>query len=207
MVRKILPMLLVLIGLSLAACGEYGQVEQGRVVKYDTSTTPATAWIIKDNGIDDKHPKYDVLPAHKFTIPTDPGEMGQAPHVGKRVNLNVQDKVITMYNFETEQFDKLPFELISNDTDVSVRRKHPLVWDNATGKERKFPEINAAERTIKIYSRRQEVLSLIKLSPEDFSKYKEEDWDAGDEVRIYYKEDGKALRFMNVTRTDFTKRK
>lgn len=207
MVRKILPMLLVLVGLSLVGCDKYGEVEQGRVVKYDKTTTPPTAWIIKDSGTNDKQPKYDVLPAHKFTIPTDPAEMGEAPMAGLRVNLNVQDKIITMYNMETSQFEKLPFELINNDTNVSVRRKHPLVWDDNTGKARKFPEVNEAERTIKIYSRRQEILSEIKLSPEDFAKYKTEDWDAGDEVRIYYKEDGKSLRFMNVTRTDLTRRK
>ena len=29
---------------------------------------------------------------------------------------------------------------------------------------------------------------------------------AGDDVRIYYKESGKALRFMNVFKTDITRR-
>ena len=31
-------------------------------------------------------------------------------------------------------------------------------------------------------------------------------WDAGDEVRIYYKEEGKSLRFMNVSQTDIFKK-
>ena len=51
------------------------------------------------------------------------------------------------------------------------------------------------------------MLATIKLPPEDCAKYGEKDWDAGDEVRVYYKEPGKSLRFMNVTRTDFSKRK
>jgi hypothetical protein len=31
-------------------------------------------------------------------------------------------------------------------------------------------------------------------------------WDAGDEVRIYYKEAGKARRLMNITKTDIFKK-
>lgn len=208
MVRKILPMLLVLIGLSLVGCGGHdGLVEQGRVVKFDKSTTPPTAWIIRDNGIDDRNPDYSVFPAHKFVVPSDPAEMGQEPFAALRLKLDVDKKLITMYNFETGQPDLLPFELLEKHEGVSVRKQHPLVYDPATKKERHFPVIKADEQTITIYSRRQEMLATIKLSPEDFNKYHEDDWDAGDEVRIYYKEDGKALRFMNVTRTDFTKRK
>ena len=207
MVRKLLPMLLVLIGLSLTGCGEYGKVEQGRTVAYDTNTNPPTAWIIQDSGIDDRHPQYTVLPAHPFVIPSDPAEMGAAPHVGLRINLDVDKKVITMYNPQTKEFDHLPFELIEKHDNVSVRKQHPLVYDSSTRKERPFPVVNAEKREITIYSRRQALLSTIKLSEADFGKYGEKDWDAGDEVRIYYKEPGKSLRFMNVTRTDFSRRK
>lgn len=207
MVRKILPMLLVLIGLSLTACGEYGKVEQGRTVGYDKTTKPPTVWIIQDSGIQDRNPQYTVLPAHPFQIPTDAGEMGAEPFVGKRVKLDLEKKEIVMYNKNTKLFDHLPFDLIENHDNVSVRRQHPLVYDSSTGKARHFPVINEAESTLTIYSARQEVLSTIKLSPEDFAKYSGDDWDAGDEVRIYYKEPGKSLRFMNVTKTDFSKRK
>lgn len=207
MVRKILPMLLVLIGLSLTACGEYGKVEQGRTVGYDKTTTPPTAWIIQDSGIIDRSPQYTVLPAHPFQTPEDAGEMGAEPFVGKRVKLDLEKKEIVMYNENTKQFDHLPFELIENHEKVSVRRQHPLVYDTTTGKARKFPVVNEAESTLTIYSVRQEVLSTIKLSPEDFAKYSGDDWDAGDEVRVYYKEPGKSLRFMNITKTDFSRRK
>lgn len=207
MVRKILPMLLVLIGLSLTGCGEYGKVEQGRTVAYDKTTTPPTAWIIQDSGIDDKHPQYTVLPAHPFQTPLDPGEMGAEPFAALRLKLDVDAKIITMYNPDTKQFDKLSFDLVERHDGVNVRRKHPLVYDDSTGKARKFPVINEADRSITIYSARQEMLATIKLSEEDFGKYKGEQWDAGDEVRVYYKEPGKALRFMNITKTDFTRRK
>lgn len=207
MARKILPMLLVLIGLSLAACGEYGKVEQGRTVGFDKTTTPPTVWIIQDSGIEDRNPHYTVLPAHAFQLPTEPGETGALPFVGKRVRLDFETKEIIMYNKDTKQFDHLVFELIEKHDGVSVRRQHPLVYDANTGKARPFPVINAADSTVTIYSGRQETLSTIKLNPEDFAKYSGDDWDAGDEVRIYYKEAGKALRFMNLTKTDFNKRK
>ncbi len=207
MVRKILPLLLVLAALSLAGCGEYGKVEQGRAVGFDKSTTPPTVWIIQDNGIDEKNPQYTVLPAHPFTLPADPAEAGPEPKVGLRVKLDVEKKIITMYNPKTKQFDNLPFELVEKHDNVDVRRQHPLVYDAATKKPRPFPVVKAEERTIAIYSRRQAMLATIKLSEADFAKYTEKDWDAGDEVRMYYKEPGKSLRFMNVTRTDFTRRK
>ena len=65
--RKILLPLLVLMGLSLAGCGEYGQVEQGRTVGFDKEA--ATVTIIKDNGIDDKNPQYTVLPPIPSSCP------------------------------------------------------------------------------------------------------------------------------------------
>jgi len=213
MVRKILPMLLVLLGLSLAACGEYGQVEQGRVVKFDTSTTPATVWIIKDSAIDDRNPLYNVLPAHPFFIPEDPREMGAVPKAGDLVYLNVEEKYVTMFNFEKQQFDRLPFELVSHTTDVSVRRQHPLVWDSANRRARQFPIVNEKERTVTIFFQRQRTVTEIKLSEEDFAKFKPEEWDAGDEIRIYFREGsggpgkpGRSLRLMNVTRTNVMNR-
>lgn len=207
MVRKIIPMLLALLSLSLTACGEFGEVIQGRVVAYDRTTTPPTAWIIKDNGTDSRNPVYDVLPAIPFTIPTNPAEMGQEPDVGLRLRLDVDAKIITMYNPETKAFDRLPFELVAKHEGVDPRRRHALVFDSATGKERVFPVVNEDTQEITIFSRRQQMLTTIRLSPEDFAKYRAKDWNAGDEVRIYYREKGKSLRFMNVTKTDFTKRK
>jgi hypothetical protein len=213
MVRKILPVLLVLIGLSLTGCGEYGKVEQGRTVAYDKTTTPPTVWIIQDSGIDDKHPQYTVLPAHPFQIPDDPNEMGAEPFVGKRLKLDMEKNEIVMYNVDSKQFDHLPFQLIEKHENVNVRRQHPLVYDSTTRQARKFPVVNEAEKTLTIYSVRQELLTTVKMDPDDFAKYGGDEWDAGDEVRIYYKEGpkdgkpGKSLRFMNVTKTDFTRRK
>lgn len=204
MVRKILFPLLVLAGLTLAGCGEYGQVEQGRTVAFDKDA--GTVTIIKDSGIDDKHPQYTVLPPHTFQLPTDPAERGADPAVGLRVNLDATGNIITMYNPKTQQFDKLPFTMVQKEENVNVRRQHPLVYDAATKKARSFPVVDAEKRTVTIYSGRQQLYTVIKLSDEDFAKYSEKDWAAGDDVRIYYKELGKALRFMNVSKTDITRR-
>jgi len=116
--------------------------------------------------------------------------------------LDVEKKIITMYNPQTKAFEELPFEVKDDHQNVDVRRRNPLVWDQKTRRAIEFPKIDAAERTITIYSRRQLRLTTIKLSEEDFGKYKGSEWDAGDEVRIYYREQGKALRFMNITKTN-----
>jgi len=205
MVRKILPPLLVLAGLMLAGCGEYGKVEQGRTVAFDKEKALVT--IIVDNNLDSKKPpNYMTLPPHVYALPTDPQERGADPTPSLRMNLDVEKKIITMYNPQTKAFEDLPFEVVADHKDVDLRRRHPLVWDAATGKAIQFPRIDAANKTIEIYSRRQMRLTSIKLSEADFAKYKEKEWDAGDEVRIYYKEPGKSLRFMNITKTDISRR-
>jgi hypothetical protein len=205
MVRKILPALLVLSGLMLAGCGDYGKVEQGRTVAFDKEKNLVT--IIVDNNLDaKKQPNYATLPVHVYSLPTDPAERGADPTPAPRMNLDVEKKTITMYNPQTKAFEELPFEVKDDHKDVDVRRRNPLVWDRATGRAIRFPKIDAADRAITIYSRRQLRLTTIKLSEDDFAKYKDGDWDAGDEVRIYYKEQGKAQRFMNITKTDITRR-
>ena len=191
-------------GLLLAGCGEYGQVEQGRTVAFDKAA--GTVTIIKDSGIDDKNPQYTVLPAHTFSLPKDPAEVGADPAVGMRVNLDAKENIITMYNAKTQQFEKLPFTMVQKEENVNVRKQHPLVYDAATKKARSFPVVDNEKKTVTIYSGRQQLYTVIKLSDEDFAKYGEKDWSAGDDVRIYYKEVGKALRFMNVSKTDITRR-
>ncbi|MDR2694802.1 MAG: DUF4881 domain-containing protein [Deltaproteobacteria bacterium] len=205
MVRKILPLLLVLTGLMLAGCGDYGKVEQGRTVAFDKDKGQVT--IIVDNNLDPKkQPNYATLPVHVYTLPTVPAERGADPTPALRMGFDVEKKIITMYNPKTKAFEELPFEVLADHKDVNVRRQHPLVWDAATRRAISFPRIDAANRTIDIYSRRQLRFTSIKLSEADFAKYKDKEWDAGDEVRIYYKEPGKAQRFMNITKTDITRR-
>ena len=42
--------------------------------------------------------------------------------------------------------------------------------------------------------------------PEEYFAMPDSTWDAGDEARVYYKEEGKALRFMNITKTNIFKK-
>ena len=58
--------------------------------------------------------------------------------------------------------------------------------------------VDKDKKTITIYSGRQKILETISV-PEEYLSLPPSTWDAGDEVRIYYKEEGKALRFMNIS--------
>jgi hypothetical protein len=65
--------------------------------------------------------------------------------------------------------------------------------------------VDKQKKTVTIYSTRQKILETISL-PEEYFALPDSTWDAGDEVRIYYKQDGKSLRFMNITQTDIFKK-
>lgn len=202
MTQKILLSLCALICLALVGCGqEYGKVEQGRTVAYDKDKK--TALVILDAGIDDKNPHYTVLPAHEFLMPLDPAEIGAEPKAGLRIKLDVEKNIITMYNPKTQKFEDLSFKLINKQ---QVPRDHVLVFDKEANKPRPFPAVDKDKREVTIYSGRQQLFVTIQLDEADFVRYTEKDWDAGDEVRIYFKEPGKALRFMNIAKTDIFKR-
>jgi hypothetical protein len=86
-----------------------------------------------------------------------------------------------------------------------VDRQDPLVYDKAEGKAKKFPVVDKAKSEVTIYSGRQKMLCTFKVPSEEIL-LAEASWDAGDEVRIYYKEEGKAIRFMNISKTDIFKK-
>jgi len=196
----------VLACLALAGCGDYGKVEQGRVVAYDKDKKEVT-FLPNSEANPAKAPKYAV-PAKTFAIPADPQEMGKEPKGGMlRVNINVDKKIITMYNPKTQAFEDLSFELVENHQNVNVRRQNPLVWDAATRKAKVFPQSDDAKKTVTVYSMRQQQLTVMKFADADYAKYKGDQWGAGDEIRIYYKVDKKASRLMNVTQTDIMRRR
>ena len=72
-------------------------------------------------------------------------------------------------------------------------------------KGKKFPLVEKDKKAITIYSGRQKLLTTFSL-PDEYFALPDDTWEAGDEVRVYYKEPGKALRFMNITRTDIFKK-
>lgn len=201
MLRKILLPMLAMACLSLTtACTDFGQVEQGRTVAFDAEKRLVT--FIKDSRETPRTPQYTVLPPLVFALPTVANETGALPRPGLRMNLDTEKKIITMFNPATQAFEDVLFELVDEHKGVDVSKKHPLVYDLAADKPRDFPQIDQEKKTISIYSRRQQLLATIKVSEDVFSRYTGSDWDSGDEVRIYYKEQGKSLRFMNVSRTN-----
>lgn len=191
----ILPLSLMLVG-----CGEYGRVDQGRVIEYDKAAKTVT--IIRDKSIDPKKPDYSVLPPMKYQIPDNPAEMGPMPKPGKRMKLDTEKKQIVIYNTAKTNFETITYTLIEQ---KHVESKDPLVYDVAADKAKVFPVVDQQKKTIAIYSRR--LKEYVNFSvPEQYFAMPADTWDNGDEVRIYFKQEGKSLRLMNITKTDIFKK-
>jgi hypothetical protein len=179
----------------LTGCTEGGKVDQGRVVAFDREKRLVT--IIRDKKIDTLNPDYSHLPPLTYALPEDPNETGPLPKAGGRMKLDADKNQITIFDAKQQSFRTIDFVLVEKKTGVD--RQDPLV------KGKKFPVVDRAKQTVTIYSTRQKILETIKL-PEEVLSWPESTWDAGDEVRVYYKEEGKSLRFMNITQTDIFKK-
>ncbi len=197
MVRKVfwLNLMVALPLVLLFGCGDTGKVDQGRVVAFDKDKRQVT--IIRDKKIDSLNPDYSYLPPLAYTLPDDPAETGPLPKVGMRMKLDAEKNQIIVFDPKTVNFKAIDFKPVEKKT--GVERRDPLV----AGK--KFPIVDKDKRTVTIYSGRQKILETISL-PEEYFALPEATWDAGDEVRIYYKEEGKSLRFMNISQTDIFKK-
>ncbi|MBF0390484.1 MAG: DUF4881 domain-containing protein [Desulfamplus sp.] len=179
----------------ISGCNEMGEVIQGRVIAYDKSSNEVT--FIEDTSQVKGKPDYTALPPVVFKTPADKNEMGAAPSVGQRMKLDIEKNSITIFDIATQQFKEIVFTLID--------KKENIAKEDALVKGKKFPIIDKTAKTIQIYSSRQKILITFSL-PEEYFSLPDETWSAGDEVRIYYKEKGKALRMMNVTKTDIFKK-
>lgn len=188
-VLALLPLALLL------GCGELGKVDQGRVIAFDKAK--GTVTLIQDKKAEPGNPDYNTLPPHTYTIPEDPNEMGPEPKAGNRMKLDAKAKEIILFDSASQNFIKIPYTLI--DQREGIGRDNPLV----AGK--KFPIIDKEKKTITEYSGRQRLLVTFSV-PDEYFNLPHDAWEAGDEVRIYYKEPGKALRLMNITRTDIFKK-
>ena len=175
-------------------CGELGKVDQGRVIAFDNAK--ATVTFINDVKHDPANPDYSGAPM-TFSLPTDPADRGEDPKAGKRMKLDAKTREIVIYDTGTQSMKKITYTLI--DQKEKVGKDDPLV------KGKKFPLVEKDKKAITIYSGRQKLLTTFSL-PDEYFALPEDTWEAGDEVRVYYKEPGKALRFMNITRTDIFKK-
>ena len=185
----------------LLGCTDYGKVDQGRVIKYDPETKTMT--FIRDKANDAQNPDYTFLPPVSYVLPADPAEAGPLTKAGGRMKIDNKKNQITIFDPATQNFKTIDFVMI--DFKENIDKEHPLVFDKEAGKAKKFPVVDKDKKTVTIYSGRQKTLSVIQL-PEEYFAMPEDTWDAGDEVRVYYKEEGKALRFMNVSKTNIFKK-
>ena len=190
-----LTLLAILTAVLLASgCGEMGKVEQGRVIGFDNAK--ATVTFIHDVKADPGNPDYSGAPL-TFALPTDPTDRGEDPKAGMRMKLDAKAKEIIIYDPATQGFKKITYTLI--DQKEKVAKDDPLV------KGKKFPMVDRTKKAITIYSGRQKLLTTFSV-PDEYFALPDNTWEAGDEVRIYYKEPGKALRFQNITKTDIFKK-
>ncbi len=188
--------LLVILPLILACgCGELGKVDQGRVIAFDKEKGLVT--LIRDMKADPKSPDYSHLPPMVYEIPKDFNEMGPEPKAGLRMKLDAKAKQIIIFDPASQSFKKIDYTLI--DQKEGVENEDPLV------KGKKFPLVEKEKKAITLYSKRQKLLTTFSV-PEEYFALPAGAWDAGDEVRIYYKENGKARRLMNVSKTNIFKK-
>ena len=179
----------------LFACMYFGKVDQGRAVGFDKDKRILT--IIRDMKNDINNHDYSYLPPITYTLPTDPMETGPEPKVGGRMKLDVEKHQIIIFDPKAQSFKTIDFKLIEKKEGVGSQ--DPAI------KGKTLPMIEKDKKTITIYSGRQKILLTISV-PEEYLALPPSTWDAGDEVRIYYKEEGKALRFMNISKTDIFKK-
>ena len=185
----------------LMGCSEPGKVDQGRVISYDDATK--TMVFIRDKANDTQNPDYTYLPPVSYALPVDPAEIGPLPKAGGRMKIDNKKNQITIFDPATQNFKTIDFVMV--DFKENIDKNHPLVYDKEADKAKKFPVVDKEKKTVTIYSGRQKTLSVIQL-PEEYFAMPDNTWDAGDEARVYYKEEGKALRFMNITKTNIFKK-
>lgn len=193
--KYVLNVLAGVLMLVFASGCQYGDVDQGRTVAFDKEKGLVT--IIRDVKHDTLHPEYTHLPPVVYKIPKDPKEMGPEPVPGHRIMLDTNNRRVKIFDPVEQNFRIIDYTLI--DQKDNVRPNDPLV----AGKT--FPIIDREKKTITIYSSRQRVLVTFSL-PDEYFELPDITWVAGDELRIYFEEEGQAHRLMNVTKTDIYKK-
>ena len=185
----------------LAGCVDYGKVDQGRTVAVDKEKKTVT--LIRDKANDWQKPDYTYLPALTYSFPVNPAEMGEIPKAGLRMKLDADKSQVVLYDPKKQNFETIAIQIV--DKQEGIDSKHPLVFDAAADKAKPFPAVDKDKKTVTIYSGRQKLLVTF-IIPDEYLSLPAAAWDSGDEVRVYYKDDGKALRLMNVTKTNIFKK-
>lgn len=201
MKHTVVGLAIAMLTFGLLGCDEYGKVDQGRVVAYDKEKQTVT--VIQDKAMDAQNPDYSVLPPHTYSMPTDPAERGADPKAGLRMKLDLDAKIVRIFDITKKEFVDVPIAIV--DVQKNIDKQHPLVFDKDKGDAKVFPVVDKDKKTITIFSGRQKLLATFSV-PDEYFAMPDMTWDSGDEVRVYYKEEGKALRFMNISKTDIFKK-
>lgn len=173
----------------------FGHVNQGQVVQYDRAKGVLT--LIEDTNFrDPANPKFDRLPPVTVRTPADPHEMGPQPEPGRLMELNLENRTLVIFDPDGAALRTVPFTLLQSRE--KVFRDDPLV------RGVRFPVIDRARKTVRIYVARRRLLVTLSLS-DQYLSMPDEAWKIGDEVRYYYKNPEQALRLMNVSKTDIGK--
>jgi hypothetical protein len=175
--------------LALTACGRFGQVNQGQVVDYQRSTGLVTL-ISDSNYRDPGNPRFDVLPPVTIRIPENPDEMGPEPEAGKLLLLDGPGHRAVIYDAVAQALRTVPITVISRESSASPRHGSPVV--------------DRAGKRVTTYSARDRALVTFSV-PDEYLGLADDTWKIGDEIRYYYKDPARALRLMNVTKTDLNK--
>ena len=185
----------------LAGCQQMGKVDQGRVIEFNKEK--GTVTMIRDASPNPDNPEYSHLPPVTYQVPTNPDEMGADPKPGKRMKLDANHREIVIYVPALNNFAQISYTLV--DQKEIVDPDDPLVMDSVTRKPKTFPVVDPHRKTITIYSKRQKTVTTF-FVPDEYLAMPADTWDSGDDIRIYYKEEGKARRLMNVSKTDIFKK-
>lgn len=200
MARHLIFIILLAV-LTASGCDNFGQVDQGRVIAYDKNER--TVVIVRDKSQDVKKPDYTALPPVFYKLPDNLNETGPAPKAGNLMNMDPEKKEAVIFLKDSNTIATVNYTIVEEKKKVDP--KDPLVFNPDTKKNRDFPVFDQQNKTISLYLEKNKTLLTFSV-PDEYFSMPPETWTLGDEVRIYYKEPGKSLRFMNVSKTDIFKK-
>ena len=196
--KRALLAILVLVAFALAGCsGDFGKVLQAKVIKYDKDKKTVTLILESEHHFGTENQVFDKLPPVTYALPTDPAEMGPEPKAGMRMLMDPETDKIIYFDEASGTLKTVQFPVLDKQKGVAK--------DDARVVDKKFPLIDTDKKSLTVYSSRWKTLVTLSL-PDEYMSLPAATWDSGDIVRIYYKEEGKALRFMNVSKTDIFKK-
>lgn len=140
----------------------------GRCVAYDKDKETVT--IIKDANNDKANPNFQ-LPPVTYALPS-----GADPvKAGKRIKLDMKENKLKYYDDASTSFKTIDFTLVD--------KKENIIPEDAIVANKKFPAIDKDKKTVTIYSKRQQVLTVITV-PDAALALPEKTFDSGDDLKL-----------------------